>query len=431
MKRTVGRCLPILLLLLPAIAVGGSIESVFEAAARYTVKIETITEHPFLNDFQGRSFGAGFLVDRRQGWILTNRHVVAEAPSRVDVRFIDSDYQRAQKLYLDPQVDLAVIRIAPASIPDDAIEADLGCDETPQMGNEVVIFGHPSGLNFTGTRGIISGTSFVGGNESLQTDAPLNSGNSGGPLISIASGRVVGVSEARFDAKESEGLNLTVSIRHACRILELMAAGEDPSPPAMPIVFVEYDSDNPRLVVANAYFEDRSLLRHGDVILGIDGEDEPTRNIDQLKFRLRGRSGEIGLAVERAGRRLRVDIPLVPEPRLLDREALGVSGMTLLNYRPIDRAESGFDGRVIVAHVASGSPAYDAWFDNRDSIYSINGTRVGSIAEVRTVLAPFENSGAQAIFVVRVPSESVDRLYDYHQLPLRIVDLETLRHAEP
>ena len=62
MKRTVGRCLPILLLLLPAIAVGGSIESVFEAAARYTVKIETITEHPFLNDFQGRSFGAGFLV---------------------------------------------------------------------------------------------------------------------------------------------------------------------------------------------------------------------------------------------------------------------------------------------------------------------------------------------------------------------------------
>jgi S1-C subfamily serine protease len=424
-------CLPIVLLLLPVTAVGGSIESVFEAAARYTVKVETITEHPFLDDFQGRSFGAGFLVDRRQGWILTNRHVVAEAPSRVDVRFIDSDYLRAEKLYLDPQVDLAVIRIPPASIPDDAIEAELGCDETPQMGNEVVIFGHPSGLNFTGTRGIISGTSFVGGNESLQTDAPLNSGNSGGPLISIASGRVVGVSEARYDAEESEGLNLTVSIRHACRILELMAAGKDPSPPALPIVFVEHDSDNPRLVVANGYFADRSLLRHGDVILGIDGEDEPTRNIDQLKLRLRGRGGEVGLSVERGGQRLRVAIPLEPEPRMLDREALGVSGMTLLNYRPVDRAEGGFDDRVIVAHVASGSPAFDAWFEKRDSIYSINGTRVGSIAEVRTLLAPFENNGAQAIFVVRVPSESVDRLYDYHQLSLRIVDLETLRHAGP
>jgi len=427
-KRITGHGL-LILLLLPLSAAAGSIESVFKDAARYTVKIETTTEHPFLDDLQGRAFGAGFLVDREKGWILTNRHVVAEAPSRVDVRFIDSDYLAAEKLYLDPQVDLAVIRIPPASIPGDAIEADLGCDETPQMGNEVVIFGHPSGLNFTGTRGIISGTSFVGGNESLQTDAPLNSGNSGGPLISIASGRVVGVSEARYDAEESEGLNLTVSIRHACRILELMAAGKDPSPPVMPIVFVEYDSDYPRLVVANAYYADRGLLRHGDVILGIEGEDRPTLNIDQLKFRLRGRSGRIGLSVERGGRQLRVDIPLEPEPRMLDREALGVSGMTLLNYRPIDRAEGGFDDRVIVAHVAKGSLAYDAWFESRDSIYSINGTRVGGIAEVRDLLAGFENTDAQVAFIVRVPSESLDKLYDYHQLSLRVRDLEWLRHS--
>ena len=420
-----------MLVLLPLAAVAGPIESVFEDAARYTVKIETTTEQPFADDLQGRIFGAGFLVDRQQGWILTNRHVVAEAPSRVEVRFIDSDYSTAEKLYLDPQVDLAVIRIPPASIPGGAIEARLGCDETPRMGNEVVIFGHPSGLDFTGTRGIISGTSFVSGNESLQTDAPLNSGNSGGPLISIASGRVVGVSEARYDAEESEGLNLTVSIKHACRILELMAAGENPSPPALPIVFVEYDSDNPRLVVANAYFADRSLLRHGDVILGIDGEDQPTRNIDQLKFRLRGRSGEVGLSIERDGRQLRVVIPLEPEPRMLDREALGVSGMTLLNYRPVDRVEGGFDDRVIVAHAAKGSLAYDAWFESRDWIYSINGRRVGNITEVRELLAPFENTDSEVSFIVRVRSESIDRLYEYHQLSLRIRDLQILRHSKP
>ncbi len=428
MKRNTGKCLLLLCLMLPASGIAGSIESVFEDAARYTVKIETTTEHPFLNDQQGRTFGAGFLIDRDKGWILTNRHVVAEAPSQVEVRFIDSDYRPAEKLYLDPQVDLALIRIARESIPRNAIEARLGCRDNPKMGNEVVIFGHPSGLNFTGTRGIISGTTFVGGNESLQTDAPLNSGNSGGPLIDISSGRVVGVSEARYDADESEGLNLTVSIRHACKIIALMAAGKNPSPPALPVVFVKHDSDAPQLVVANAYFADRSLLQPGDVILGVAGEDQATHNIDQLMFLLRGRSGPVELLIERGGRRMPVRLPLEPEPSLLEREALSVSGMTLLNYRPIDRVEGGFDDRVIVVHSAQGSLAYDAWFEAWDSIYSINGTRVASIAEVRELLAPFEGSDDYVGFVVRVRSDAFDRLYDYHRLSLRVRDLKLLRH---
>jgi len=116
---------------------------------------------------------------------------------------------------------------------------------------------------------------------------------------------------------------------------------------------------------------------------------------------------------------------------MLDRKALAVSGMTLLNYRPIDRAEGGFDDRVIVVSVARGSLAYDAWFEPRDSIYSINGTRVGTIGEVRDLLSTFEDSDAQVAFIVRVPSESLDKLYDYHQLSLRVRDLEWLRQAAP
>lgn len=414
--------------LMPASVAAGSIESVFQDAARYTVKIETSTEYPFLDDRQGTTFGAGFLVDRDKGWILTNRHVVAEAPSQVSVRFRDSDYIAAEKLYLDPQVDLALIRIPEASIPEGAEEAELACYETPQMGNAVVIFGHPSGLNFTGTRGIVSGTTFVGGNESLQTDAPLNSGNSGGPLINIDSGRVVGVSEARYDADDSEGLNLTVSIDHACKIIALLEAGEDPSPPLMPIVFVEHDNDDPRLVVANAYYEDRALLQSGDQILGVVGEARVTKNIDQLKFLLRGRRGQAELRIERDGRELRVGIPLAPEPALLDRQALGVSGMTLLNYRPVDQAEGSFDDRVIVVHSAEGSIAYDSWFETRDSIYSINGQRVNDIVEVYDLLAPYNDTGDSVAIVVRVRSEDFDKLFDYHQLTLRVRDLEILQH---
>jgi S1-C subfamily serine protease len=416
-------------LLMPALAGAGSIESVFQDAARYTVKIETSTEYPFLGDRKGTTIGAGFLVDRDKGWILTNRHVVSEAPSQVSVRFRDSDYIAAEKLYLDPQVDLALIRIPEEQIPHGAEEAELGCYEIPQMGNAVVIFGHPSGLNFTGTRGIISGTTFVGGNESLQTDAPLNSGNSGGPLINIDTGRVVGVSEARYDAEESEGLNLTVSIDHACKIISLLEAGEDPSPPVMPVVFVEHDNDDPRLVVANAYYEDRSLLRSGDEIVGVEGESKATKNIDQLKFLLRGRRGQAVLEVEREGRAIEVAIPLVPEPRLLDRQALGVSGMTLLDYRPVDRVEGGFDDRVMVVHSAEGSIAYDSWFEAWDSIYTIGGQRVRNIIEVFDLLAPYESTGEPVDIVVRVRSDDFDKLFDYHRLALRVRDLKILRHA--
>ena len=405
-----------------------SIEEVFEQAALYTVKIETTVEHPFLDDPFGTSFGAGFLIDRQRGWILTNRHVVAEAPSEVELRFIDSEYIAAEKVYLDPQIDLALIRIPVDAIPDDAIEAGLGCYEAPRMGNAVVIFGHPSGLNFTGTRGIVSGTTFVSGNESLQTDAPLNSGNSGGPLISIASGKVIGVSEARFDADDSEGLNLTVSIDHACRILELIEAGRDPSPPALPIVFVEYNSDAPRLVVARAFFADRSLLHGGDVVVGIDGIDQRIENVDQLKYLLRGRGPSADLRVERAGRETIVTIPLVPEPSLLERRALVVSGMTLLDYAPIDRDDGRFDDRVIVAHSAEGSAAYNAWFETWDSIYTINGQRVESIDDVYRKLEPFDGGDTPVSIVVRVNSDSFDKIYDYHELWLEVRGLGMISH---
>ena len=428
MIKALVKSLPLLFLYAASSPHAASIEEVFEDAARFTVKIETTVSHPFLDDQFGTSFGAGFLIDRERGWILTNRHVVSQAPSRVELRFIDSEYIGAEKLYLDPQVDLALIRIPVDRIPEQALEAELGCYETPRMGNAVVIFGHPSGLNFTGTRGIVSGTTFVGGNESLQTDAPLNSGNSGGPLISIDTGKVIGVSEARFDADESEGLNLTVSIDHACRILELIEAGRDPSPPALPIVFIEYNSDAPRLVVARAFFADRSLLRGGDVIFGIEGIDRRIENVDHLNYLLRGHGPSVDLRVQRGGRETIVTIPVTPQARLLERRALVVSGMTLLDYAPIDRDDGGFEDRVIVAHSAEGSPAYNAWFEAWDSIYSVDGERVESIDDVYRRLQPFDGVDTPVSIVVRVHSESFDKVYDYHELWLEVQDLGMISH---
>ncbi|MCP4982695.1 MAG: PDZ domain-containing protein [Gammaproteobacteria bacterium] len=405
-----------------------SIETVFRDAARYTVKIKTTTEYPYLTDDLGTTFGAGFLVDKKRGWILTNRHVVAVAPSTVEVRFIDNVYLPAEKIYMDPQVDLALIRIPTESIPENAIAADLACFEQPQMGNSVVIFGHPSGLNFTGTRGIISGTTFVEGNESLQTDAPQNSGNSGGPLINVDTGKVVGVSEATFDSKNSEGLNLTVSIDHACKIISLIEDERDPSPASLPIVFMEYNSDWPQLIVANAYYADKSLLRTGDIILRLQGSEAKITNVDHLLYQLRGVEKPVRIVVQRNEKEMVVELPLQRQPSLLEQTGLTFSGMTLLDFSPIDKSENGDQNSVYVVHVADGTPADNAWFEIWDSIYSVNGSRVYNIEDINRQLQSLNDSGDVANIVVRVKSKRLRKLYNYHELVLEVRGLRFLAH---
>lgn len=411
-----------------SVAIAGSVESVFQDAALYTVKIRTITKHPYYDDTHGTTIGAGFLVNKEKGWILTNRHVVAEAPSAVDIRFKNTDYFPAKKLYLDPQVDLALISIPTDSIPEDAIEAELGCYESPEMGNAVVVFGHPAGLNFTGTRGIVSGTTFIDRNELLQTDAPINGGNSGGPLISIASGKVIGISQSKIDDDNTEGLNLTVSIDHACKIIALIESNRDPSPPSFPIVFLEHDQDDPRLVVARSYYENGSTLGFGDIIKRVRGSNKRITNIDQLMFQLRGTGASADVVIERNGEETVLELPFTPQPKILDQSGLAVSGMTLGTFIPIDGAENGMEQSVYVAHVAEGSNADNAWFAAWDLIYAINGERVFSVEDVFQSLESFNDSNENVMVQVRVYSKHHDRVFDYHQLELAVSDLQLLQH---
>ena len=94
-------------------------------------------------------------------------------------------------------------------------DAELDCESEPGTGHPVGAFGHPWGLDYTGTRGIISGRTAKLGGEMLQTDAPINQGNSGGPLISLLNGKIVGINTAKVNKPRDEDSNLVVPIAQA------------------------------------------------------------------------------------------------------------------------------------------------------------------------------------------------------------------------
>jgi serine protease Do len=159
----------------------------------------------FFNQFDPRqnpqpseASGSGFIVSK-DGYILTNNHVVADA-DRVTVTLTDHRTFKAKVVGRDPTTDVAVVKIEGSDLP----TAALGNDESTRVGEWVLAIGNPLGLNFTVTAGIVSAKGR--GSETLpnlagspyaiqdfiQTDAAINPGNSGGPLVNIR-GEVIGI----------------------------------------------------------------------------------------------------------------------------------------------------------------------------------------------------------------------------------------------
>ena len=121
---------------------------------------QCVSNHPsvilFHDGGSGTSNGAGFLVDKERGWIITNAHVSGYGTADLEVSFKDEKYTTAQVLYADNELDLAVIMVSKRKIPDKAKAAKLECSDLRLNGREVAAFGHPEGLSYSASRGIIS-----------------------------------------------------------------------------------------------------------------------------------------------------------------------------------------------------------------------------------------------------------------------------------
>ncbi len=165
------------------------------ALAQVRVKraVEARTEgaEPFGGPEERRSSGSGFII-RQDGYLVTNAHVVTDA-ERIQVKLADGRRFEARLVGQDDRVDLALIKIDATGLP----VAALGDSNRLRVGEFVLALGHPFGLEQTVSFGIVSrkGAPLMvaaPGFDFIQTDAAVNPGNSGGPLVNMA-GEVVGV----------------------------------------------------------------------------------------------------------------------------------------------------------------------------------------------------------------------------------------------
>ena len=272
-----------------------------------------------------RGSGSGFIFTP-DGFILTNSHVVHGA-SKIEVTITDASKYHADLIGDDPDTDLAVIRInAPNLVP-----AQLGESQNVRVGQLVLAIGNPYGFQYSVTAGVVSalGRSLRARSGRLmdaviQTDAALNPGNSGGPLVN-SRGEVIGVNTAMI--LPAQGICFATSIDTAKFVASRLIrdgkvsrsyiglAGQNVPVPRRIVRYYDLPVESGILVVS---FEENSPgrkagLREGDLIVGFG--DRPTAGIDDLhKLLTEERIGhKTSLHVIRGTQKLELDV--VPEEK--------------------------------------------------------------------------------------------------------------------
>lgn len=399
-------------------------ESIFSHAEKYTLKLRTDISVPFIDDNKGSFKGTGFLIDRKKGWILTNAHVAGRSPSNIEGMFKGGEYNKLNKIYIDPVIDLAILKIEPNKIPKNASEAELDCKSEYRTGHPIGTYGHPWEVSFTATRGIISGVTYLDEDEWIQVDAPINHGNSGGPLISLETGKVIGINSAVANDGTTEGLNFALPMSSVCNVIGLLKQDIDPSPIHLGVMFYQSE-DNCNLKIA--YVDERinKEIQKGDVIKSVS-EITKLTSTNYLMDVLRGKGESIKAIITRDGKDVSVVLNLPKRAKVIGSEGIYFSGMLLTtDYIVTDATDINQKGSWLVNHVDDGSSAASNGISEWVFIENINGRSFESVDSLYEYLISIDEKSTIELeskwFI-----ESDHKTYGYEQIEVELYDLERI-----
>lgn len=369
-----------------------------------------------------QALGSGFIVGA-DGYIVTNNHVIADSDG-VIVILEGGEELEAEIVGTDPKTDLALLKVdADRSLPYVA----FGDSDTARVGDWVVAIGNPFGLGGSATAGIISarGRDIQSGpyDDYLQIDAPINSGNSGGPVFD-ATGRVIGVNTAIYSPNGGNiGIGFAIPARQAETVIAALRESGSVARGWLGVQIQALDADlaatlgadDGRGALVSEVFADspaaRGGLEAGDVIRRFDGQTvDDQRHLSRLVGA--ARPGEsVAIEVLRDGERRTLEIGLGDQERARptvanrggasDSLAAAPAGMTLQELTPAQRARldlpAGTNG-VLVSAVEPNSAAAKKGIRPGDVITEVNQRAVGTVADAVDAL---DSSNERALLVVQ------------------------------
>lgn len=355
--------------------------------------------------------GSGVIIDKDKGYVITNHHVIRGA-NEIRVTLKDGRTFDAKKLGGDEQSDIAVLKIDP----DNLTELELANSDKLRVGDFVVAIGNPFGLGQTVTSGIVSAkgrtgllTSNGGYEDFIQTDAAINSGNSGGALVNLK-GELVGINTAIIaPGGGNVGIGFAIPSVMMQNLADQIIEFGEVKRGMLGIIGGNVTSELANaldLTTAQGAFvekvnegssADKGGLESGDVITHVDGNKIQSFFELRSKVATKGAGNDIDLTIIRNGKTKSITVTLGTADQPVVTAANihpSLKGATLTNSKT-DRGERAIE----VSEIEERSQAASQGLEQGDIIYSVNRKRTESVADLREAI---ENSrGVIALNVIR------------------------------
>jgi len=351
-----------------------------------------------------RSLGSGVMVDPA-GLVVTNNHVI-EGADQVKVSLSDKREFEAEIVLKDARSDLAVLRLK--DVHEKFATLDFANSDELQVGDVVLAIGNPFGVGQTVTHGIISALARtqVGITDYqffIQTDAAINPGNSGGALVDMT-GKLAGINTAIFSRSGgSQGIGFAIP----ANMVRVVVASARSGGKAVkrPWLGARLQAVTPEIaetlglkvpngaLVANVVVGSpaaRAGLKPSDLIVGIEGQAVDDPNAFDYRFATRPLGGAAAIDVQRAGKVVKLSVPLETAPdggrneiALTTRSPF--QGVKVANISPAVADEMHLDADtegVVVTEVADDSIAANYGFQKGDVILGVNNQKIARTSDL-------------------------------------------------